>query len=304
MKKTYHLCLSAGDEVMFRDREDYNRGFNCFAIALYKTGSTGLVESFMSNHCHLMIQTEDPSAFMHTMRMPYSKYFNNKYSRDGSLGEKYHFCLEISGLYHHIAAMSYVLRNPLHHGVSPIPYAYPFSSANVIFQEEMGKTSTDKILPAKHFHRFIGKRAEYPDHYKMNETGVFLRETVLDVVQVENMFVTPRNFNYHMGRRTNEEWMKEQEKDNNESDPICLGTIEKGIPMTTLEQMLVYETGRSDYRKISDIDLCMDIDRNILPKFNRHSVYQLSQNEKRKIAEQLCRAYRLPESQIRRCLAM
>ena len=27
MKKTYHLCLSAGDEVMFRDLEDYHRGF-------------------------------------------------------------------------------------------------------------------------------------------------------------------------------------------------------------------------------------------------------------------------------------
>ena len=34
MKRTYHLCLSAGNEIMFRDLEDYNRGFNCFAIAL------------------------------------------------------------------------------------------------------------------------------------------------------------------------------------------------------------------------------------------------------------------------------
>jgi hypothetical protein len=238
------------------------------------------------------------------MRMPYSKFFNNKYHREGQLGEKYHFCLEISGLYHHIAAMSYVLRNPLHHGVSPIPYAYSFSSANVIFQKEMGKTQTDKILPSKYFHRFIGKRAEYPDHYKMSEEGVFLRETVLDVVQVENMFVTPRNFNYHMGRRTNEEWMKEQEKDNNESNPIGLESIEKGISMTTMDQMLIYETGRSDYRKISDIDLCMDIDKNILPKYKSHSIYQLSHNEKKQIAEQLYRAYRLPESQIRRCLAM
>jgi hypothetical protein len=46
MKKTYHLCLSS-DEVMFRDEEDYNRGFNAFALALYKTDSVGLVESIM-----------------------------------------------------------------------------------------------------------------------------------------------------------------------------------------------------------------------------------------------------------------
>ena len=57
MKKTYHLCLSAGNEIMFRDLEDYYRGFNCFALALYKTGSTGLVESFMSSHTHQVVQT-------------------------------------------------------------------------------------------------------------------------------------------------------------------------------------------------------------------------------------------------------
>ena len=125
MKKTYHLCLSAGDEIMFRDLEDYNRGFNCFALALYKSNSTGLVESFMSNHFHLMIQTEDPKEFMYNMRQPYSKYFNRKYCRNGRLGEKHHFQLEISGLHHHLAAMSYTLRNALHHGVSPIPKGFP-----------------------------------------------------------------------------------------------------------------------------------------------------------------------------------
>ena len=139
MKKTYHLCLSGGDEILFRDEEDYNRGFNCFALALYKTGSTGLVESFQSTHCHKMVQTEDPVEFMYVMRQSYSKYFNRKYDRHGRVGEKMHFTLEVVGLHHHLAAMSYVLRNALHHGVVPIPYAYPHCSANAIFRREMGK---------------------------------------------------------------------------------------------------------------------------------------------------------------------
>ena len=91
MKKTYHLCLSAGDEVMFRDLEDYNRGFNCFALALYKTGSTGLVESFMATHTHQMVQTSAPKDFMWHFRQPYSMYFNHKYQRRGKLGENMHF---------------------------------------------------------------------------------------------------------------------------------------------------------------------------------------------------------------------
>ena len=68
MKKTYHLCLSGGDEILYRDEDDYNRGFNSFALALHKTGSTGLVESFQSTHCHLMIQSDATEGFMYAMR--------------------------------------------------------------------------------------------------------------------------------------------------------------------------------------------------------------------------------------------
>ena len=302
MKKTYHLCLSAGDEIMFRDLEDYNRGFNCFALALYKSNSTGLVETFMSNHFHLMIQTEDPKEFMYNMRQPYSKYFNRKYCRNGRLGEKHHFQLEISGLHHHLAAMSYTLRNALHHGVSPIPYAYPHSSVNSIFRKEMGKTSDERLIPQKSYYRYIGRRAEYPSSYKMNKNGLFLRESVLDIAQVENMFVTPRSFDYYMGRKTSEDWQKEQSKDNLQIPPVRLEDIEAGARMQTLEAMMINENGKGNYRKISDIDLCIEIDQLILPEFGKGSVYLLSDCEKRKIAELMFRKYHINEMQIRRCL--
>lgn len=287
---------------MFRDLEDYNRGFNCFALALYKSNSTGLVESFMSNHFHLMIQTEDPKEFMYNMRQPYSKYFNRKYCRTGRLGEKHHFQLEINGLHHHLAAMSYTLRNALHHGIVPIPYAYPHSSVNAIFRKEMGKTSEEILLPQKSYYRYIGRRAEYPSSYKMNKNGLFLRESVLDLAQVENMFVTPRSFDYYMGRKTNEDWEKEQSKDNLQIPPLRLEDIETGAGMQTLETMMINENGKGNYRKISDIDLCTEIDRFILPEFEKDSIYLLSNHEKRKIAELLYRKYHINETQIRRCL--
>lgn len=302
MKKTYHVCLSAGEEIMFGDLEDYNRGFNCFALALYRSNSTGLVESFMSNHFHLMIQTEDPKEFMYNMRQPYSKYFNRKYCRNGRLGEKHHFQLEISGLHHHLAAMSYTLRNALHHGVSPIPYAYPHSSVNSIFRKEMGKTSDERLIPQKSYYKYIGRRAEYPSSYKMNKNGLFLRESVLDIAQVENMFVTPRSFDYYMGRKTSEDWQKEQSKDNLQIPPVRLEDIEAGARMQTLEAMMINENGKGNYRKISDIDLCIEIDQFILPEFGKGSVYLLSDQEKRKIAELLYRKYHINEMQIRRCL--
>jgi hypothetical protein len=249
-----------------------------------------------------MIQTEDPKEFMYNMRHPYSKYFNRKYCRNGRLGEKHHFQLEISGLHHHLAAMSYTLRNALHHGIAPIPYAYPHSSVNSIFRKEMGKTSDERLIPQKSYYKYIGRRAEYPSSYKMNKNGLFLRESVLDIAQVENMFVTPRSFDYYMGRKTNEDWLKEQNKDNLQNPPVRLEDIEAGAGMQTLESMMINENGKGNYRKISDIDLCIEIDDFILPEYGKDSVYLLSDGEKRNIAELLYKKYHINEMQIRRCL--
>jgi hypothetical protein len=266
MKKNYHLCLSAGEEVLFRDHEDYNRGFNCFAIALYKTGSTGLVESFMSTHCHELVQTEVPDDLMYNFRLPYSMYFNRKYHRSGKLGEKIHFTMEVVGYHHLLAAASYVLRNALHHGIVPIPYAYPHCSANAIFMKEMGKAPCQRLIDPRHYRQFIGKTAEYPDSYKMSENGIFLRESVLDIPQVENLFATPRTYNWYMSRKSSEEWETEQAKDQNGKAPINLAAIETGVKTDSIAKMQIYESGKENYRRPSDIDICMEIDRNILPK--------------------------------------
>ena len=304
MKKTYHLCLSAGDEVLFRDLQDYHRGFNYFALALYKTNSTGLVESLMSTHAHLLIQTANPREFMFHFRNPYSKYFNHKYNREGRLGENQHFSLEIVGHHHTLAAASYVLRNALHHGVAPIPYAYPHCSANAIFRREMGKIDQESLLPEKSYSRFLGRHAEYPSNYKMSKSGLFLRESVLDIPQVENMFGTPRAFNYYMSRKSSEEWEAEQNKDGNGLPPISLSAIERGINMHEADKMIIFENGKADYRKISDIDLCTELDMLAREKYCKPSVYQLSHSDKLGIASELYRKRHLGESQIRRCLAL
>lgn len=304
MKKSYHICLSSDNEVMFRDEEDYNRGFNTFALALHKTNSSGLVESFMSNHIHLLVQTTDPDKFMAAYRMPYTKYFNNKYSRRGRLGEPTHFTVEIKGLYHHIAAISYILRNALHHGIAPIPYAYPHSSANVIFQKEMGKSPTTDLISQKSFYKHIGRRVSFPSTYKMSRSGLFLRESVLDITHVENMFVTPRNFDYHMSRKTSEDWLREQGKDHNDDAPITIKTIESKVNMTSFEQMLINESGREDYRRISDIELCSEIDRIIRDDLKQKSVYTLSSEEKRNLAKNIQGKYYPTKEQLCRCLAM
>lgn len=304
MKKTYHLCLSAGDEVLFRDLEDYHRGFNCFALALHKTESTGLVEAFMSTHTHQLVQTCDPREFMYAFRQPYSMYFNHKYQRDGRLAEEKHFTMEVVGHNHIITAASYALRNAVHHGVSPTPYAYPHCSANAIFRKEMGKFLDEKHIPPRSYSKYIGRRAEVPDNYKMTESGIFTRESVLDIPQMEAHYGTPRIFNFYMTRKSSEEWEAEQKRDGEQLQPVTLQIIEKGVEMHDLTKMLHFESGKADYRKISDIELCTELDALARNRYGKHSVYQLSLKEKQEIAEYLYRVRRIDEAKIRRCLVL
>ena len=74
--------------------------------------------------------------------------------------------------------------------------------------------------------------------------------------------------------------------------------------MHDTEQMHVFESGKSDYRKTSDINLCTELDALARNRYGRQSVYQLSLKEKQEIAEFLYRVRHLSESQIRRCLVL
>jgi hypothetical protein len=168
----------------------------------------------------------------------------------------------------------------------------------------MGKTTCKDLLHPRHYRNFIGKTAEYPSTYKMSESGVFLRESVLDIPQVENLFVTPRAFNWYMTRKSSEEWEAEQKKDQNNQPSINIAAIESGVKTDRSEKMLIYESGKADYRKPSDMDICMEIDRNILPRYGKPSIYLLTRQEKQQIAEFLYRRLHISEGQIRRCLAM
>ncbi len=304
MKKTYHICISGGNEVLCRDEEDYIRFFNCLAMACAETGSSLLADSIMSNHIHECVRTSSPERLIKNQRYKYSRYFNAKYKRRGRLGEKIPFITELQGLYHTIAALSYVFRNAVHHGVAPTPFAYQHCSARVIFGQATGHEPDKDLMPRHNISVHLPSRKKCPAGYRMDRNGLILREDVVDTVDVEHMFGTARAYLYYMNRLSCEEWRREQEKDKGQNSPITIETIENGIRLQTMDQMLRNEHGKNDYRVMDDRRLCHLIDKVILPKIGASSVYLLSQEDKSAIARNLLREHRLPESQIRRCLAM
>lgn len=304
MRKTYHICISSSNEIYCRDDEDYIRCFNSLALAVAQTESSLLADSIMSNHIHECVRTDSPEKIIRSQRYKYSRYFNAKYHRKGRLGERWPFIIELEGLYHTLAALSYVFRNPVHHGISPTPFGYPHTSARNIFRKDLGQDERRDLLDKRSYWSFLPSHNKCPDRYKMSESGLLLRESVIDTVDVEHMYGTARTFLYYMNRISGEEWKREQEKDGLTSDPITMSTIENGIRHQTPEQMLHNEHGKIDYRRMNDMQLCHIIDKQILPDIGKESVYLLTASEKASIGRSLPQKYRLPESQIRRCLAI
>ena len=288
MRKTYHLSLSSHEEVLFRCREDYIRGFNCFAEAVLETESRALADAEMSTHVHFGVQTDNYKHLMYISRYAYSRYFNNKYLRKGRLGEKDYFILEINGIRHITAALSYVFRQGLHHGLSETPFGYEHNSCNAIFQKQLGKSPTTEFMPEKSRYRFLsGNVANYAG-YRMNANGLLLREDIIDTAYVEEIFLTPRNFLFNMTRMSDEKWLAEQ-KEEGPAAPVTLDIIEKGMPDFDPGLLKFNEKGRVDHTPVNDMDLCLMIDREYVPKYlkdngNRTpSIYMLPETKRKEI---------------------
>ena len=172
MRKTVHLCLSSHDEVMYRSEADLIMGFNCLALAVLETESRLLAEGFMTTHHHYLVQTDHYKELMFRSRYAYARYFNAKYSRKGQLGERQYFSQEIEGLFHTTAALNYVIRQGLHHGLTSTPFEYPHCSANAFFRKELGRHGETQLLRDSTRYQYLPKNKSLPaDRYRMSAIG-------------------------------------------------------------------------------------------------------------------------------------
>ena len=295
---------------MFRNVDDMNYAFNSLCSALYKTDSICLAEAFISTHHHGCYLTSLPRELMHIHRTSYTKYFNNKYGRTGSLGEKGFFMQEIDGRRHQVSAITYVLKNPVHHGISATPFAYPYCSANAFFRKDLGKDFSPRLLTSEQIRMSLPRRAEFDPSWKMGTEGVFLRESVLETAMVESLYSTPQAFNYMLSRKSGEDWVKEQDMDSVSCPPVTLENIESPLftggsgKEDSLFHMLQNERSRFNRSVMTDLRLCGIVDMELASGKAPRTVYQLSNEEKICLANELHRRFHCGKEQIRRCLAM
>lgn len=372
MKQMIHCCFTSHDEVMFRDADDVRFFINALASTSWKYGIELYADTEMSNHVHLMLMASDKHnnvlssgyagqfidkdgldingsilynssnqlhSFVSTLRKRMTRYFNMKYDRCGRIGERSFFSTVVSGNYHLICACSYVLRNPLHHGVSGTAFSYPFSSINDLFPLELGKISSpylgvnsepsfrlnskgrwvskssssnhiDIVFPVGYqpivgrdaIKDYLPRNTDFPDEWVMSPDGTFLRLCFEELRQTEMLFVSASSFQYNMFRKTDEKWLQEQSQDRNGQAPIGLNEIE---PLHSEDDVIMYlknEKGGTFKKCFDDFTVCHIIDNDILPEFKCHSIYKLTDSQRQQVKRILVNDMHIPECVASRCI--
>ena len=323
MKDTYHLCLSSHEEVMFRTEEDLIIGFNYLAVTALETDSALLADGLLTTHHHEVVRTDDPIALGRRNRYAYTRYFNSKYHRKGSLGEGQFFTLKVDGLYHTQALLNYVMRQGLHHGLAATAFGYRHGSANSVFRKDLGKTGTPPLIEPRKRHMYLPYNTQVPLQYRMDSSGLLLREDIEDTAYVESIYVSPRNYMFQMNRISDGKDIADQQNENT-LPAVTLESVERGVPSFDPSKAFVAEQGRVNKNRMTDIELCHIIDDIILPVRyfkggGESSIYLLSGRDRADLGNAIWKEYKsvqfkrcdspfsekiITEDQLRRCLCI
>lgn len=308
MKQLHHFCITCHNEVLFRDEEDIRNVTNILALECFSCQVELWVDAIMSTHLHGIGFAEQSQIILccQRLKMRITKYHRNRHHGAGPLFDPGLFLLALEGNNHILAALSYVLRNGLHHGQSATPFSYPHCSANHLFRRDLGK---EPLIPSissrSDIARYLPRRSAFPDDFAMDRNGQLLRESFENLSMVEHYYRTPRCFDYYMSRLSGEEWQREQQQDPNSGKPITLDLLEPTSQQEPLAKMLAGEKGHNySPSHLSDQDLCRIIDDEYVPGYHGKTLYQLSRDQRIHIGEDLVRRIHPSPGQVRRCLAL
>lgn len=185
MKQTnYYHAFNKGENVIFRDVDDFITFNNKLAIAAYHANIGILAFAIMSTHFHAIIEAIDESAidkFLELLSKVYSIHYGRKYGpASKKLFRMSTVVVEPSSLE---TEMLYVLKNPVHHYVDYTPLSYEFCSAAYMFMDELlPKSRLDAIesgfrkvkdLGVRQYRTIIG-REHVPEDWQVDNDGMIL----------------------------------------------------------------------------------------------------------------------------------
>lgn len=119
----YHVVnRGASKRSIFLDTNDRVVFLELLAMASQRCEAEVHAYCLMGNHCHLLVQTPrgNLSQMMHLVGLHYSRYFNDKYRKDGRLCKDRYYPILIDSDRYLLAVSRYIHRNPTAFGVESL----------------------------------------------------------------------------------------------------------------------------------------------------------------------------------------
>lgn len=295
--KLYHIVFhSKENEVICRNNQNYTALENYIALAVIKSKEILPAYSVMSTHAHIALASTDPRKSIKKIKLAYTRYFNSKYKRTGTLFEDDTYCEPVNGYIRQRILLNYILRNPLHHGICETAFRYRHSSISAYFPHEDREDSPDNG-------KTFSKREGSKNHrYPVDGQGRIPLKYFVNAGWTEHLYRTERSFLNSMNRWNTEDWEKEQRKICPDVSPVTLLSAEPGFSRY-LDEMRAYERG-SFQQRITDLEICGYIDQIILPEMGMDSYTSLDDRQKHNVLATVRQHFGASEAQIRRCLGL
>lgn len=181
----YHLTARGNErKPIYRDVADKQRFLEILRDTLERFAWHCLSYCLMSNHYHLLVRTPQPNLArgMRDLNGVYAQSFNRRYGRDGHLFQGRYRAILIERDEHLLAAIAYIVRNPVRAGLCATPGEWPWSSHRAALGERPpGFLALDELLsyfaptrePARDLYRGLTENADR-DHVLSRPEGVIV----------------------------------------------------------------------------------------------------------------------------------
>lgn len=190
-RASYYHVFNKGENVIFRDNDDFITFNNKIAIASHHADIGILAFAIMSTHFHAIIEAIDETAvdeFLESLSKVYSICYGRKYGAAGKkLFKTSTVAVEPTSLE---TEMLYVMKNPVHNYVDYTPLSYEFSSAAHLFMNELLPASRlnriesgyrkVKDLGGRQYRSIIGREA-VPEGWMVDGEGMILPGCFMNV---------------------------------------------------------------------------------------------------------------------------
>jgi REP-associated tyrosine transposase len=127
----YHVFARGNERrAIYRDANDRTSFLEALALTLERFSWTLPGHCLMTNHYHLVIRTQEPNlaAGMHYLNALYAQRFNRRHGRVGHLFQGRYRATLIQDNERFLAAIRYVVRNPVRAGLCASPQQWAWSS--------------------------------------------------------------------------------------------------------------------------------------------------------------------------------